>query len=79
MKDEKEEEMLLFLRDTDQDMWIRKLKEIGKHEEGERYLWKMAGGRQYVDCFKEAEEKQEIILTKGKDLTDSSIKQGAKS
>ena len=66
MKEEKEEEMLLFLRDTDQDAWIRKLKAIGKHEEGERYLWKMAGGRQFVDWLKDAEEKNEVTLTQGK-------------
>ena len=45
MKDEKEEEMLLYLRDTDETTWLEKLRDLGKHEEGERYLWKMAGGR----------------------------------
>ena len=65
MKNFREEELLNYLRDTNQSRWLLELKKLGKEKEGQLYLDKISGGHKFPSWLQQAQELGLIELEDG--------------
>lgn len=56
MKKDRNEENLRYLRDTDTKHWLIELNKLGRRIEGQMYLNKIGGGKDFSEWLNYAEE-----------------------